>query len=122
MYITTISDKQKPKLLKCPDENIIKKTSKTEERVIWTEPIYSDNCGNSSECQIDIYTPTPPNSVFQQGSTTPVSYKATDPSGNSNEECIFNVIIKGTFKKFFYKARSATSHQNNGLNKFIFIV
>ncbi|XP_065058048.1 sushi, von Willebrand factor type A, EGF and pentraxin domain-containing protein 1-like [Rhopilema esculentum] len=93
-FFVEILDKQKPKLLKCPDENIIKKTSKTQERVIWTEPTYSDNCGNSSECQIDIYTPTPPNSIFQQGSTTPVSYKATDPSGNSNEKCIFNVIIK----------------------------
>ena len=66
-------------------------------RVTWDEPEYSDNCGNYSQCKIDIFSSNPSNSEFQQGTTTKITYKATDPSGNLNEKCIFNVIIQGEF-------------------------
>ena len=81
-------------MLKCPPPNIIKKTDKKETRVIWEEPEYSDNCGSYEECPLSIFTATPNNSPFLRGSTTKVVYTATDPSGNKNEKCIFNVIIK----------------------------
>jgi len=93
-FFIEIQDKQPPKLLKCPPSNIERKTSASKIRVMWEEPQYSDNCGNYSQCKIDILSSTPSNSEFQQGSTTKITYKALDPSGNVNEKCIFNVIIK----------------------------
>lgn len=76
-----------------PDQNI--KSSDNSVVVTWDEPRYSDNCGNYSECKIDIYTATASGSKFTKDTPTRVSYTATDPSGNVNEECIFNVHVKG---------------------------
>ena len=92
-----IADVQPPKLLKCPSENIIRRTHKSKIQVVWDEPEYSDNCGSYKECKIDLFTATRSNSEFQKGSVTKVAYIATDESGNKNEECIFNVIVKGNF-------------------------
>ena len=81
-------------MLFCPSD-ITMKSSESSVKVTWDEPRYSDNCGNYSECKIDIYTATPSGSNFAKDTPTRVSYTATDPSNNVNEECIFNVLVKG---------------------------
>ena len=96
VHFFNVIDTQPPKLLKCPAEDIIKTTSLPKIKVSWDNRIeYSDNCGSYNECRLDIDSKPPSGSEFLRGSTNKVTTEAVDPSGNRNEKCIFNVIIKG---------------------------
>ena len=93
-------DKEKPTLLTCPDR-IEVETEKASERITWTEPTYSDNCGDNATCPLKISPSHYPNTNFQVNSETTVFYTATDPSNQVNEECNFVVKIKKKEREFF---------------------
>ncbi len=92
-------DKGHPTLLSCP-KDIVVSTNKRSITVDWTIPGYSDNCGPN--CLLRITSNYQPLfSRFLLGKTTEVQYKATDPSGNTNIDCVFTVNVKGRdFTKF----------------------
>ena len=81
-------------MLSCPDPQTIESAQSTE-RVFWDEPTYKDNCGVYPNCTIKKITNTASGSEFSiLSSPYTVRYEARDPSGNSNEECSFQITIK----------------------------
>ena len=89
-----IIDKQKPKLLECPGR-IVKETANKTLRIFWDPPKYEDNCGNYTNCPVDVIPIGPiSGSDFAAPSISTISYTARDPSGNTNEECTFTVEVK----------------------------
>ena len=95
----SLLDKEKPRKIRCPD-NIIKKTVQQQEIITWQEPIFEDNCGDYSKCNVRVSSNRPNGGVYQVNSQVQIKYTAIDPSNNINEECTFTVSIK---RRFFQK-------------------
>ncbi|XP_029182740.2 sushi, von Willebrand factor type A, EGF and pentraxin domain-containing protein 1-like [Acropora millepora] len=85
IYVT-LSDKEAPKLLKCPAN--IHQVSGGSKVVTWVEPSYSDNVKVTK-----IEASIPNGSVFSLG-TTNVVYTAFDANGNRNDDCAFYVRLR----------------------------
>ena len=65
----------------------------------WTEPVFEDNCGDSSTCLLSIthyYGGKNPVKVYV-GVNTTITYTAVDPSLNKNENCSFVIRVKGKY-------------------------
>eukprot|EP00794_Sanderia_malayensis_P006970 gene6970-7755_t len=93
-FLIDIYDKEKPKMLSCPDDIEIT-TSEETVKVNWTIPTYSDNCGTYEQCPLTISSNYYPlSSNFKLGEKTEVRYTAKDPSDNENIDCIFIVDVK----------------------------
>lgn len=83
-FTVTISDKTAPSIT-CPVDIIAVANGSCKAVVSWNAPSASDNCNVTIES-----TPVS-GSTFELGST-PVTYTATDPSGNK-KTCTFNVTV-----------------------------
>ena len=86
-FNVTVNDIQNPIITNCPSNiTVSNDAGRCDARVLWTEPIASDNCPAVS------FTSThSPGDVFLLGTTT-VTYTATDASGNT-AVCSFNVTV-----------------------------
>lgn len=78
----------------CPD-NIKVKTAQSSQAVKWEEPVFTDNCGEYPDCNVQITTTVASNSIFYVNVPITVKYTARDPSDNRNEECKFDVKLEG---------------------------
>ena len=95
-YKFYLTDKEPPKLLRCPDD-IVKFTSSNQpEWIDWPEPIYTDNCGDYPVCRLSVTNNYNHNPVrVPVGAKYNIEYTAIDPSGNANKECSFSIYLKG---------------------------
>ncbi|HYF68906.1 MAG TPA: HYR domain-containing protein [Ohtaekwangia sp.] len=86
-FNVVVTDNTKPIISGCP-ANIITTTNATCQAVVnWAEPTATDNCAT-----VTLTRSHAPGAVFNKG-TTPVTYTATDASGNVST-CTFNVIVE----------------------------
>lgn len=83
-FNVVVKDVTKPQIANCPS-NVSVTTATCGAVVNWTPPAATDICG------VTLTSNFAPGATFPVG-VTPVTYTATDPSGNS-ETCTFNVTV-----------------------------
>ena len=89
-FNVTVNDIEDPVITNCPSDIVVSNDAGScDASVIWIEPIASDNCP-----AVSFASTHSPGDVFPQG-TTPVTYTATDASGNT-VTCTFNVTVNDT--------------------------
>ncbi len=89
-FNVTVNDIQDPIITNCPSDIVVSNDAGScDARVLWIEPIASDNCP-----AVNFTSSHTPGDVFPLG-TTLVTYTATDASGNS-VTCSFNVTVNDT--------------------------
>lgn len=86
-FNVVVTDNTKPVIAGCPGNITTTANASCQAIVNWTEPTATDNCTT-----VTLTRSHAPGSVFNKG-TTPVTYTATDASGNIST-CTFNVIVE----------------------------
>ncbi len=86
-FTVTIIDVDAPVIMDCPTDIVISGGIDCATSVTWTPPTATDNCDNN----VTLTSMPALGSNFSIG-TTPVTYTATDASGNSTT-CSFNVTV-----------------------------
>ncbi len=86
----TVTDTEAPIISNCPADMTIAAGIACDTMVTWVEPTISDLCDNN----VTVVVSPPLGSVFMAG-TTPVTYTATDVSGNVSS-CSFYITITDT--------------------------
>ncbi len=84
-----VQDNTNPVIAGCPSNITVNASASCQAVVSWTAPTASDNC-----TVVTLTTTKNPGTLFNLG-TTPVTYTATDASGNTST-CSFNVIVQDT--------------------------
>lgn len=88
-------DKEPPQLFWCPEDIVKVASSDRPEWIHWPIPIYTDNCGDSSVCPLQIFNQYGGNSLkVLVGGRYNIEYIAIDPSNNVNRECSFSIHLK----------------------------
>ena len=85
-FYVTVEDNESPVITNCPNDIIVLENPVTHNaNVMWIPPTISDNCNYTIVCD------NIPGTSFLQG-TTPITYTATDISGNT-AICSFNITV-----------------------------
>lgn len=85
-FNVTVNDTSVPTVIACPGTiNGQLTNSGCTTPMTWTPPVFADNCS------LTITSTKSPGDLFPLG-TTPVTYTATDPGGNT-KTCTFNVVV-----------------------------
>ena len=86
-FTVTVNDTQAPATANCPTDITVNAAFNTcGAPVLWTPPVFTDNCGVTSVSGSHL-----PGTTFPVGTTT-VTYTAVDAAGNSTV-CSFNIIV-----------------------------
>jgi gliding motility-associated-like protein len=87
-FNVTVTDNVPPEILNCPADQNITTKNPAGEVVTWIEPTAQDHCSES----VELTSTRSPGTVFAAGTTTTVTYTATDARGNK-QTCSFVVTV-----------------------------